>query len=719
MARDPLDIFYGTSALWPVTPATPPVTQAVTSPAPDAGPSTVTQSVAVPPVSAPQYASDVAPAVPAPSAPAPAPLPKAPAPVSGGAAPVASGTALTHVRRRHHYDPTAPRTVQAHIDGDLYPTLARFTAPLPMAKRKIVGRDHEMRELLAALSRPELCNALLLAPAGSGKTALVQGTMVLDKDRIYLEVDLARMVSQLGPDGMAGGIKELFDEAEAYGRDEDCELVLFIDEFHQIVQQSPSAVEAIKPMLAASGTRGLRIIAATTFDEFHQYIAPNQPLVERLQRINLPPADEATTIAILKGMAKRYGVGDMVDDTVYHLIYEYTNRYQPASSQPRKSILIFDAMVGWHRFAGRPMDERLLADVLRESIGVNVDFSINAMNLRRYLDSKVISQRFATASIARHLQVCVAGLNDKSRPQICMLFAGSTGVGKTEMVKQLAHVLFDDDDPRHLIRFDMTEFANDDTLDTFRDELSSRVWDMGHAIVLFDEVEKASAAVTRLLLQVLDDGRLSDANGRTVSFLDTYIILTSNAGSEVFNTIGNYAEDDEGSGKKLEDFEQAIRRSIVQTTGANRFPPELLGRLDAIVPFQPLSRETIRKITVMKLMALATTVRERHGISMRWTDDVVRFLVDDEGETDSDQGGARRVASKLADEVTTKVAAAINARGKELKRMLVVVRGRMKWSDTSLRRSQAWADVIANPDDALYDTGDGPDKPAADNGKVQ
>src|SRR5690606_19851003 len=185
--------------------------------------------------------------------------------------------------------------------NDGYPLLSTLAEPLKKMERELVGREQEKLQLLATMHRPELSNAILLAPAGAGKTSLVQGVMVADPDRLYLEVDPSRMISEAGDaERMASMLKRFFDEAERFVQDEGRELVLFIDEFHQIVQLSDAAVEAIKPVLAASGTRGIRIIAATTYDEFHLHIAKNLPLVERLQRINLSPPDEETTVKILQ-----------------------------------------------------------------------------------------------------------------------------------------------------------------------------------------------------------------------------------------------------------------------------------------------------------------------------------------------------------------------------------------------------------------------------------
>lgn len=519
--------------------------------------------------------------------------------------------------------------------------------------------------------------------------------MAADAERLYLEVDPSRMISEAGDsDRMAAMLKGFFDEAEHFVADEKQELVLFIDEFHQIIQLSDAAVEAIKPVLAASGARGIRIIAATTYDEFHRHIAPNQPLVERLQRINLTPPDQETTIRILQGMAEHYDVADQFyDDHIYRQIYEYTERYMPASSQPRKSILVLDSMVGWHRLTKRALDRDLLSDVLQESLGVNVAFKVDGAKIKEQLDSKVFSQDLATRAVARRLQLSVADLNDKGRPEASLLFTGSTGVGKTELAKQLARLLFGDDQ-RHLIRFDMSEYAQDSSMDLFRSELTKRVWDLSHAVLLFDEVEKASAMVTRLLLQVLDDGRLSDDNNREVSFLNTYIVMTTNAGSEIYKTIAQYAADDTGSGEQLLKYDKLIRRSITETSADNRFPPELLGRIDAIVPFQPLSEDTQRKIVRNKLRHMVQEVLIKHNVRVDIDQRVLQYLIDDKGDTDSNAGGARGAVAKMTDEVTTGVATFINEHPSE-RRIRIDVVGELASDHKDMLTSDACIEVSA------------------------
>ena len=581
-------------------------------------------------------------------------------------------------------------------DLSAFPTLNKYATPVARPERPIVGREEEIDKLLAALERPEVSNAFLLGEAGSGKTMLVQGASMHDTDRLYLEIDLAKMAaSENGEDGvvqMASRVKSLFDEAEQFKKelasdDSSGEMVMFIDEFHLLVQLSTAAAQAIKPALADSGRRGIKVIAATTYGEFHEFVENDQALMQRLVRINIREPSKEVVTSILRSVAKTHGVGDdidMYDPSLYGLIYDYSNRYIPADSQPRKSILLLDAMVGWQRaFPGKyRMDRHLLGHIIYDNVGVKVSFQVDGRQIQKALNNRVFSQQFAVSAIEQRLQIAVADLHDKTRPMSSFLFTGSTGTGKTEMVKGLADLLFGDE--RAMIRFDMSEYALETSLDRFREELTSKVWNKSHSIVLFDEVEKANPAITRLMLQVLDDGRLTNAQGREISFLNTYIVLTTNAGSEIYKDISRYASSDDGA-EGLSDYSKVIRQSLISNKS---FAPEIINRMNAIIPFQPLSEKTYERILRAKLKKFVAEVKRVHNVDLVIAPDIIDYLVKETFDTDTDSGGARGLVSRMDVEVVSPVSRYINTHT-HVRRIAVTIEGEMSIRNKTQLKSRA------------------------------
>lgn len=575
--------------------------------------------------------------------------------------------------------------------------IPEYTARVVIPSRDVIGRDNEMKSLKAAFMRPELCNVILLGDAGSGKTTLVGGLMMDDLDRAYLEVDLSKMLSRTNNDAneLANMLKDLFNEVTSLSSN-NFEVVLFIDEFHQIVQLSDAAVEVLKPLLANSGTRGIRVVAATTYEEFDEFIRPNQALVERLQRINLAQPNKDVVVSILEGICRTYDMIDRIEGSnIFSLIYDYTNKYLPSQSQPRKSLKILDSMIGWARLNDSHLTEALLSHVIQESENINVSFKVDAFGIEDFLNSKVFGQEHAVKAVTQRLHICTAGLNNPTKPMASFLFAGSTGVGKTELTKQLALKLFDDD--RNLIRFDMSEYPTTDTVNVFRSKLTREVWARPFSIILFDEIEKADPTITRLLLQVLDDGRLSDSNGRQVSFLNTYIVLTTNLGSSIFESISK-------TDANLHALQGLIRKNIIDSSDS--FPAELLGRIDEIVPFQPLGPDLITYIVNSKLDTLSALTYDKHQIVVNYSTSgdkasdkgIITFLVEEKGEKVASEGGARKAVSNVDRYVVGPISQYINAQDKDKmtireRFIMVYVEGEMYSIGKSKRESDAYVNV--------------------------
>lgn len=588
-----------------------------------------------------------------------------------------------------HIDDADARTREV-LDG--YECLKKWAMPLKRMERALVGRDAEKRSLMAAFCRPEVSNVILLGEAGSGKTAIVQGAMADDESRIYLEIDIAQILADVGdPTRFGGAISRLFNEVMEAQSNIGPEIVLFIDEFHKIVQAAPSAVEDLKPLLADSGTRGVRVVAATTYTEFRQWVAPNQPLVERLQRINVSETDRKMTLRILRGMCERYGVDGLVPANILDSIYVYTNRYIPANSQPRKSILVLDAMVGWHRAAGKPFDRKLLADVIYESEGVRIDAYVDPTTVKEKLDEVVLSQEYATSVVASRMQLCLAGLNNPDAPQSTMLFTGSSGVGKTLLAKRLADILFGDTQDSFIL-FDMAEYSQESSVDQFRIELTNDVWAHPFSVILLDEIEKAAPNVSRLLLSVLDDGRLNDSNGRVVSFTNAHIILTTNVGHEFYKGIAAYEASDTGSAGLVEKYASIIEESLKSTSRS--FPPELLGRIDEIVPFQPFSQATYDAIALTRLDEVRRMVYRKHGVRLTFNRRVGKYVTYDRAPLDADSGGARALNRVIEHEIVSPIATYINAHPNDLD-VLVHVDGELKCENKRALTSNARIEVMS------------------------
>ena len=579
----------------------------------------------------------------------------------------------------------------------VFETMNKYLTPLvDPEKRKLVGRQKEIRLLLSALNRPIISNAMLLAPAGTGKTAMVYATAMLDKtpNRYYYQVQLPLMMAGEGyTDGsleMAVRMTKLVHEVRAYQKATHQELVLFMDEIHQVAKNSPAAMEAIKPILANSGAWHIKIIGATTFEEFNEYIKPNEALMQRFVRITIPQLTFDETLEALRNTMTADLPGEYVDDHLLKRSIDVTNQAQPSESQPRKSIKILDAMIGWKRTFNSDFDEKLLAQMMKASVGVDVDYTVNASQTEKLMNKRVFDQTLATRAVTDRLYISVAGLNDRTRPRGSFLFAGSTGTGKTELAKTMANILFGSDDA--MIRFDMSEYSRPESVDILRDRLTEAVWEHPSSVILMDEIEKAAAACTKLLLQVLDDARMTDEHGREVSFKDSYIVFTTNAGAKTFSNLqAMYQSDDRLKPGASDEEAQHVQRKLLKSympliqralqAKGSQFSPELLGRFDQIVPFSGIGVNTRYKIAKVQLNKLAELVYQKHNVHLHYTDQVYDFIVREHlGANSADSGGGREVRRRIEENVVAKVSEAL-VKYPQVKDMEVAIAGHMSYND--------------------------------------
>ena len=547
------------------------------------------------------------------------------------------------------------------IDPNRYPMMYEHAHEITPFSGKLVAKDDAIEALFATYEDPVVSNAILLAPPGTGKTTLMKGLAYQDKKHIYLEAELSEMITGLRDNAEMGSVvKNLFNEIAEFGKEYHVKIVIFVDEFHQLIDYSPVVAEAFKPVLAESGRRGLRLVVATTYEEFRRNIMPNQALTERLQRVSLPQPRYEDVMNALDSLAKEEKISvDRRMRELFDTIYNVTEQYMPAANQPRKSVLTFSRMIGYHRAHKRKFGYDLLAYTLRTGQNIEIDMRVDLSGMEEYMRANIFDQDEAVNSFTDSVAMSVMKMNEDDKPRGSWLLLGPTGVGKTELVKQAADYLFND--PNAFVRFDMTEYVNTDSVDRFRQLVTARLWEYPFSILLFDEIEKANGNVVRLLMQILDDGRLVDANDRVVNCSNAYIFGTSNLGSEIFESASQY-------GSKSRSYERNVKKSITETSKDGGFPPELVNRFDTIVPFNPLSRETMIKLLYAKARKLLNKFYKQHGVKVFIGPRVLdQYLGHDILDDDTEAGAGRQVNRVLRDYITKPVSTYIYYHPKERK----------------------------------------------------
>ena len=541
----------------------------------------------------------------------------------------------------------------------------------------VLCRDSELERMVEILCRRQKNNPCLLGEPGVGKSALAEAlaqriasgqiTPALRGKRV-LSLDMASMVAGTK---YRGDFEERFKNLleELY---RDRSTILFIDEIHIIAgagaaEGAIDAASILKPMLA----RGeIQLIGATTPEEYRKTIQKDSALERRFGRVMVEEPTPTAAETILAGLMPRYERyhGVAIPSTAIHAAVELSVRYLPGRYLPDKAIDLLDEAAAARRIAENSSEKKALtpADIARvvsKASGVPAERVGEAererlAQLEKRLAAEVIGQPRAVASVAAAIRRSRTGLRENNRPIGAMLFLGPTGVGKTQLARTLAKCWFGSE--KALLRFDMSEYMERHTVARLigappgyvgHDEggqLTEAVRRRPYSVVLFDEIEKAHSDIQNLLLQILEDGTLTDAQGRRADFSNTIILLTSNLGARCL--AGQTAPMGFGAAGAEKDRrgQQAIREA------REFFRPELMGRLDETVLFDPLGPEQLAGIADRLLCELEERAAGQ-GYTLRHTAAAAKALAGDKvppyGARELRRTVSRAVEQALADRI--------------------------------------------------------------------
>ncbi|HHH47866.1 MAG TPA: ATP-dependent Clp protease ATP-binding subunit ClpA [Gammaproteobacteria bacterium] len=525
----------------------------------------------------------------------------------------------------------------------------------------LIGRKAEIERTLQVLCRRRKNNPLFVGEAGVGKTALAEGLAKQIVDGEVPEILAGSTLYSLDLGALLAGTKYRGDfekrlKAVLAQLNKEKGAILFIDEIHTIIgagAASGGAMDAsnlIKPVLASGE---LKCIGSTTYQEYRGIFEKDRALARRFQKIDLPEPTLEETVQILTGLKSRFEEHHAVRFTKQALrtAAELAERYISERHLPDKAIDVIDEAGAVQRLAAPSRRKKTIGVKDIEAVvakmarippkQVSVSDKEGLRNLDRNLKLVVYGQDEAIGTLASAIKMARAGLGNEDRPMGSFLFSGPTGVGKTEVTRQLAKIM-----GIELIRFDMSEYMERHTVSRLIGAPPGYVgFDQGgllteeinkhpHAVVLLDEIEKAHPDVFNLLLQVMDHGTLTDTNGRKADFRNVILVMTTNAGAETMSrrSIGFTEQDHSTDGMEV------IKRT---------FTPEFRNRLDAIIQFQPLDSATIGHVVDKFLYDLETQLEEKKVVLH--VDESARAWLAEHGY--DEKMGARPMARVIKDRI--------------------------------------------------------------------
>ncbi len=628
-------------------------------------------------------------------------------------------------------------------DGKKGKTLAEFTRDLTEAARQgkldpVIGREKEIQRVIQILSRRTKNNPVLIGEPGVGKTAIAEGLAQRIAAADVPEELLDKRVLSLDLSGMVAGtkyrgefeerIKKTIDEVKKAGN-----VILFIDELHTIVGagSAEGAVDAANILKPALSRGEIRVVGATTLNEYRKYIEKDAALERRFQPVTVAEPTPETAIEILKGLRDKYEAHHKltITDEAVEAAVRLSVRYINDRFLPDKAIDLMDEAASRVRMDAesaspelKSLEEKIAAlrkekaEVLaaqdyekaaqlrdieqnyleqveierenwRRNLAVNrgivgeediakvvagwtgipvtrltEDESQRMLKLEEVLHKRVVGQDEAVTAVAKAIRRSRVGLKDPKRPIGSFLFLGPTGVGKTELCKALAEVMFGSEND--MIRIDMSEYMEKHTVSRLvgsppgyvgheeGGQLTEKVRRKPYSVVLFDEIEKAHEDVWNILLQILEDGIVTDSQGRRVDFKNTIIVMTSNVGARNITAAdkplgfdGRETEADEKA--RFDRIKQAVMDELRRT-----FKPEFLNRIDETIVFRQLTEEDIRRIA-QRMLEITGKRMAQQGITLLADDEAVTALAKDGFDP---QYGARPLRRAIQNEVEDAVA---------------------------------------------------------------